>query len=1113
MRAVPISKRGKELFNKRIANNAEALVMKMDEDEARMFVTIATTEMLWHDIEKNQELVDAKVKDTIEKCIDAGREALHKEYVSKRLAGEDTSAELARIGAFDEISKAVKNQYWYGARFDENKVRRDAGGRFTHKPKQNVFGDKPIAMQSQARAAGVPSLGDINRNLGDRANSVSDRQKAHYQSDFAQLRDVVGRQKPGRDQITVTIRGEGGERTVPVTSLEDIEDSRFMRPDEEITSIDVAPERMTAGQASFNLIGALGGSAETAGRVGDTIGQISPENASAFERQWNASTDPNSSNAQLYNRIATGSRALAAVSPAGSQAQMAAAFGRYVGEMGPEAEKVLGPTARKTAYRYRGTEKKEPDRVLVRAMDQLSKPDQEALTRKYKTELAELDSRWRLKEAKRRYPKEHPSNQRKIASSISVPDNVKDVLRQQARDKVKAEEWSTNATTRLNARKEMADLLHRHVRRNQSDLYDLQLNSGHVPPSEGIIIDNQGEIVAQAIGYADDHYLPFNLKKLKKLKDGEYIRTRSVGGPTSEDIYTGLISSANAVTVASRSGIFMIEFQDDFKGSRRYNDKAKRMIDRYEKLLDAVQSKQVSRPVSIPSDIKREIKAEVESSAEYRFARTDAERRKMIAAKEKEYRENPYLTEKDEENIERAVQRYAMRNQDLSESDIGRYEQDLRNEVEAGKELVFQLNGRGYEDALRALQEQFPYYIKNVRRVPLKDKEQNTGAGTIDRGYVKPRHNRPAAAKAGYFDQSITGRGKVDASTVDYQNNRVSRGERPAPSEERQEAQQQRVADSPRQQSASPLGGAQQREQQMKNADVAVAAASVLDDMKSKNVLPKDHSLMSYDADKIANEIKRDGSEAAVLRHIESAMKQIRETPGVAQLDPAVETQFQDARAGGTFNKSNWKVFDESRAPSFPEPAYQRNAGDLSVSRELDKFSRTKGLTDSSRSINEMEPDELVNELKTLARLDREISLRETTGADRSDVIDRISRTSQIDEGVISYVYDNRDSLPKMAEDIQRVRRLKELSAGAASQQQQTIRGQGPEAGKRANPEAEARRKAEDFLANLESKGGAQAAGLSATLREELRNSQSMQDFMSNNREALEEAQRIYAGS
>ena len=76
----------------------------------------------------------------------------------------------------------------------------------------------------------------------------------------------------------------------------------------------------------------------------------------------------------------------------------------------------------------------------------------------------------------------------------------------------------------------------------QAALYNLQLASGNTPPSEGVIINANGQIVTQAVGYGDDHYLPFNLKNLKALKGGEYIRTRSVGGLTSEDIYTGLIS-------------------------------------------------------------------------------------------------------------------------------------------------------------------------------------------------------------------------------------------------------------------------------------------------------------------------------------------------------------------------------------------------------------------------------------------------------------------------------------------------------------------------------------------------------------------------------------------
>ena len=56
------------------------------------------------------------------------------------------------------------------------------------------------------------------------------------------------------------------------------------------------------------------------------------------------------------------------------------------------------------------------------------------------------------------------------------------------------------------------------------------------------------------------------------------MRTRAAGGPTTEDIYTGLLTGARQVQVVSNSGVFTVEFDPDLRGGRRYTDKAARMV-------------------------------------------------------------------------------------------------------------------------------------------------------------------------------------------------------------------------------------------------------------------------------------------------------------------------------------------------------------------------------------------------------------------------------------------------------------------------------------------------------------------------------------------------------
>ena len=127
-----------------------------------------------------------------------------------------------------------------------------------------------------------------------------------------------------------------------------------------------------------------------------------------------------------------------------------------------------------------------------------------------------------------------------------------------------------------------------------------------------------------------------------------------MGGLTSEDIYTGLISGARRVTVVSRSGTFTMEFQPDFRGGRRHNDKARRMTRRYEQILDAVQSEQVDRQ-DVPKRWKDIIAQEVQD--EYPPTTSKAFLRTEIDARIKDFKENPKIEGRDLDRAEAAITR------------------------------------------------------------------------------------------------------------------------------------------------------------------------------------------------------------------------------------------------------------------------------------------------------------------------------------------------------------------------------------------------------------------------------------------------------------------------
>jgi hypothetical protein len=364
----------------------------------------------------------------------------------------------------------------------------------------------------------------------------------------------------------------------------------------------------------------------------------------------------------------------------------------------------------------------------------------------------------------------------------------------------------------------------------RKDLINLQTKSGAIPPSRGFIVDRNGQVITEAVGYGDDHYLPFNLKNISRLKGGEYVRTRTLGGPTTEDIYAGLVSGARSVTIVSRSGIYTVEFDDTFRGSRRYNDKAARMVARYGMILDAVNSGQVTLE-DIPGDRMQELRLQAaelypdESGDGFsgeldRLKNNERRRPQMSEARRKEAareflrdkaaliqtpdgRELGYedmveqLVRRDVAGIESEAKAFSsMYGGDMPEStraalDTKRAEVrakysdpervvatmnlddefDRRMQVEMDKYVASQrplrLDGSGYSFALDAMKEQFPYYVKSVSYRKITKEQQS---GQEDVGYVKPRFTRPAGVRAGYFDESITGAGKINADLLNYQN-------------------------------------------------------------------------------------------------------------------------------------------------------------------------------------------------------------------------------------------------------------------------------------------------------------------------------------------------------
>lgn len=692
-----------DFFNARAAREARDLVMKMDEQSAREFVYHVVSDVLEDTIEKNQRTLQGHLDDVIAKRLDRIKKATVKTAIAKK------EGAVGFAQAVSLIEKAVGEwEYHEHARGGNPKNR----GQFS-----SSWGSGSARRPNYARGsrtqAGMsdwdmtPKVGNApsQRAAGQMGfpKKVSAATSDKYRAEYMQLANFVenarrGVDQPGNHDVTLRVqdRRTGEEWNVdrPLTDANKL--AGAWDPEKEnLIGARVTPKGMTVGNAAYNLTGSLGASQSL-----DTVDR----GFGSFANDWNR---PGDGNERLYNRVGAGSKLLGDVGSAtgSSQLQVAAAFGRFVGSHGSEAEQIFGPPTRKLAYRYRGTEKA-PDSSMVR--------EYEAANNRAKT--------------------------------LSI-DTSKLSPVQQAAHRISNERRSATFDEREDGRRRITAYLMQKGPGAQgaAGRFGLHLAAGNTPPSEGVIIDADGKIVTQAVGYGDDHYLPFNLRHLKGLKDGEYIRTRSVGGPTTEDIYTGLMSGARQMTVASRSGTFQVTFEEDFRGGRRHNDKAKRMVKRYEQLLNAIQSEQVER-MDISPNVRAALEQQVkEKFAEDRIEPSRKDLREAIEARITEYKSDPDFTEDDDKLLD--IAEYRMRQGGLSDKDIVAYKNQMRTEMMNNKEYTYKLNGRGYQAALEALQEQFPYYL-TVRSTPNEDPEAKS---TRDKGYVPGGSIKPSGAGAGKF--------------------------------------------------------------------------------------------------------------------------------------------------------------------------------------------------------------------------------------------------------------------------------------------------------------------------------------------------------------------------
>ena len=814
-------------FNRQAAEVIYKAMAAMDEGESQLFGNIVLAACnnfdYWHNYVELAKAAEAGAADRADRL----RRYYSRQAVAKQRRGEDNTHEIACLV---EIGKAFDWSFGQRSKYSQENAssRRRIQGRFAPEgPKEIVTHEgMPAKDQDAMKAAyGVPKANLQGKDL------------SHYQQAYQQVRDMLHPYSGAGMNPMLHLNIEHGDGTQVEHVVHVDKDGKMGAFHDQLKAnsrvvgagVTVQPSVTPASAMMMGLQGigasqpgaaynARGLAGVTASKPGQAFHTFAAEEGAEYAP---GSNEPYSATSRAFGHLQHGTKLLQeGLGPnAPLKLQYALEVANHVGQFGPEAQKVIGPIADRTAYRYRGTERT-PDRALLDAFGAVKRTSRDQShngVRRTATEGSMIRG---------------ATITRTEGGHIRGTDPEKREIG-----------WDPG---------QVLNYFREHL--PNPDLNELQRRSGVIPPSEGVVITREGALQHQSVGYADDWYLPFNLKHLASLKGGDYIRTRTFGGPTTEDLYTGLISGARKLTVVSHNGVYNVEFDRNLRGGRRFNDKAARMVGRYGQLLDALRSgkvgrgdisgsrraeirDQVGRETRMPPDseeFKDEVRRRVQgervdpilsreergetarewmdqlgmryddgnkgwstpeeltsraaTSMAAKLALNDTMGGQRIQGGPEHYKalaaERLIVPGDDEASIRNIVAELPNSERNLKGLDLAL---DKARQANIQRVHPLALNGSGYDDALHALQEQFPYYIASVKFQPWADAfglepSAKSHKNTPDTGYVQPRHNRPEKAEAGYFSMDVFGEvgdthsGKVSAQTIRYQNRRVHGG-------------------------------------------------------------------------------------------------------------------------------------------------------------------------------------------------------------------------------------------------------------------------------------------------------------------------------------------------
>lgn len=652
---------------------------------------------------------------------------LVRSYVSKAVSGEYPEAEYLRqatylqgISDFIEVAK----ESWETWNMDSGQLRRrvarDASGRFI-----SISGNKAVAgTKDEAFRAG--RLGPVHeRTRRDNgyvqlAPGVDESEKdalnrfqgayENAQQEAFQAKKLLGDQAKDARVLIQTGDPNQEDFEVPLEWLANPNDgdnlkklgAQFQNLDQHITGMKVIPGKDATDEqmrrvAEFNGLGVLG-----------QIDAVTRGNKKGIKQIFTPRAPGETRSDVAMGRIGIAGQVIGSVAPSAKIGILA----RYIGAYGPEAAQVLSPHMKRAAYRYRGTERTADPEITSQLHGRVGATvDRTA---------AAIDS-----------GQITPAMAGKQIGGPGDP-NWAEPGYQSLRTRSLLNPKASGDSLKLGVRSDVAaaELLKTLPKNALIDVISRKANRGL--PSQGVIIDRDGNVVSQSVGYAGDHYLPFNLANLSRLRGGQYVRTRQSGGLTGEDIFTAVYSGARSATVASTSGVFRIEFSPDFRGGRAMSDKAGSMYETYLNILHTIDTETDLYSKPLDPDTLDAIETVALRSGPLG---SDAFKAKFEEEKKKAIAEATTITAKDRAEIKARAEANNPGDERGAAAQVEQELYDLRQE----KMSQVNLNGEGYALALKTLQEQYPYFIRSVEYTPLRgnpkyDKEDVSAMAGVNIG-------------------------------------------------------------------------------------------------------------------------------------------------------------------------------------------------------------------------------------------------------------------------------------------------------------------------------------------------------------------------------------------